>query len=286
MPAIVSDPAQLEQVILNLAVNAREAMPEGGEVRVHTERRVLTESEVPDGGGLLPPGEYVCITVGDSGPGVADDVRGRMFEPFFTTKADGEAGLGLGLATVLRVVRTHGGGIVLDKSSVPGAAFHVHFPVRQASAHEAAPEVAAVALLAPKSGVRVLVVEGDPSLRELMKRALHQQGHAIAAAGTAADALRAFDSAGPPFDVVTIDMVLPDRPGSSLAQALRRRHPSVGLVYASAYREYTGIDRDPGCFLSKPFTAAELGDAVQDAVSLVATRVASSRSLPAEADRA
>ena len=200
--------------------------------------------------------------------------------------ADGEAGLGLGLATVLRVVRAHGGGIVLDRSSVPGAAFHVHFPVRQASAHEAAPEVAAAALPAPKSGVRVLSVEGDPSLRELMKRALHQQGHAIAAAGTAADALRAFDSARPPFDVVIIDMVLPDRLGPSLAQALRRRHPSVGLVYASADQEYTGADRDPGCFLSKPFTAVDLGDAVQGALSLATTRVARSRALPPEADRA
>ena len=290
LPAILSDPAQLEQMILNLAANAREAMPEGGEVRVRTERRVLTESKLPDEGDPLLPGEYVCITVGDSGTGVADDVRGWMFEPFFTTKADGEAGLGLGLATVLRVVRAHGGGIVLDKSSVPGAAFHVHFPVRQAYAHEAAPEaapeVAAAALPAPRSGVRVLAVGGDPSLRELMKRALHQQGHAIAAVGTAAEALRAFDSARSPFDVVIIDMVLPDRLGPSLAQALRRRHPSVGLVYASAYGEYTGVDRDPGGFLSKPFTAAELGDALQGALSLVTPRVARSRARPAEADRA
>ena len=119
-----------------------------------------------------------------------------------------------------------------------------------------------------------------------MKRALDQQGHAIAAAGTAAEALRAFDSARPPFDVVIIDMVLPDRLGPSLAQALRRRRPSVGLVYASAYGEYTGVDRDPGCFLSKPFTSAELGDALQGALSLVTPRVARSRALPAEADRA
>ena len=274
-------------MILNLAANAREAMPEGGEVWVRTERRVLTESKLPDEGDLLPPGEYVCITVGDSGPGIADDVRGRMFEPFFTTKTDGEGGSGLGLATVLRVVRAHGGGIVLDNGPVRGAAFHVHFPVRHASAHEAAPEAAPeVALRAPRSGVRVLAVEGGSSLRDLMKRALHQQGHAITAVGTAADALRAFDSARPPFEVVIIDMVLPDRLGPSLALALRRRHPSVGLVYASGYREYRGVDRDLGCFLSKPFTATELGYAVQGALSLVATRVPRSRALPAEADRA
>ena len=288
LPVILSDPAQLEQMILNLAANAREAMPEGGEVWVRTERRVLTESKLPDEGDLLPPGEYVCITVGGSGPGIADDVRGRMFEPFFTTKTDGEGGSGLGLATVLRVVRAHGGGIVLDNGPVGGGAFHVHFPVRHDSAHEVAPEAApAVALRAPRSGVRVLAVEGDSSLRDPMKRALHQQGHTIAAVGTAADALRAFDSARPPFGVVIIDMVLPDRLGPSLARALRRRHPSVGLlVYASGYREYRGVDRYLGCFLSEPFTSAELGDAVQGALSLVATRVPRSRALPAEADRA
>ena len=286
LPAILSDSAQLEQVILNLAVNAREAMPEGGEVRVHTERRVLTESRLLDGGDLLPPGEYVCITVGDSGPGIADDVRGRMFEPFFTTKADGGVGAGFGLATVQRVVRAHGGGIVLDSGPVQGAAFHVHFPVRHASALEAAPEVAAAALREPMSGVRVLVVEGDPSLRELMKRALHQEGHAIAAVGTAADTLRASDGARPPFDVVIIDMVLLDRSGPALARALRRRHPTVGLVYASGYGEYTGVDRDPGCFLSKPFTPTELGDAVQRALSLATTRVTRGSTLPPEADRA
>ena len=285
VPKILSNSAQLEQVILNLAVNACEAMPEGGEVRILTELRVLSNSKPLYGGDILPPGEYVCVTVSDSGPGIADAVRDRMFESYFASEGGGGMGAGFGLATVRRIVHAHGGGIVIESGEDRGAAFHVHFPVRQVSAPEAAPEIAVATLHAPRSGVRVLVVETDPSLRELMKRALHQDGHAVAAVSTGADALRACDSARPPFDVVIVEMVLPDRFGPELARALRLRHPSVGLVYSSGYEEYTGVGRDAGCFLSKPFTSAELGDAVQQTLSFATKPEGSGSTPPPEAVR-
>ena len=286
LPVILSDSAQLEQVILNLAVNAREAMPRGGKVRVHTEGCVLTESLLVEGGDLLAPGDYVRISVGDSGPGIAHHVRDRIFEPCFTTKAGGGVGSGFGLSTVQRIVRGHGGGILLESSPGEGAVFHIHLAVRQADLLGAAPAVAAAALPVPRSGVRVLVVEDEPSVRDLMERALHVAGHAVVAVGTAADALRAFDSARPAFDVVIIDVVLPDRSGPVLAGALRHRHASVAVVYASGYGEYIGVDREPGRFLSKPFTPAELSDAIQRALTLVTPQVAGSSPQPREADRA
>ena len=272
LPVIPSDSAQLEQVILNLAVNAREAMPEGGQVIVRTDRHVLTEPMIVEGGDLLPAGEYVRISVGDSGLGIPDAVRHRIFEPFFTTKAGGGVGAGFGLSTVQRIVRGHGGGIALDNVPGEGAVFHIHLPVRGASAPEAAPEVAAVTLRSSRSGVRVLIVEDDPTVRELMKRALKGHGHAVAAVATAAEALRAFDGARPPFDVAVIDVVLPDRSGPVLAGALRRRLPSVAIIYASGYGENIGEDREPGLFLSKPFTPTELGEAIQRALAQSAPR--------------
>ena len=270
LPDILSDPAQLEQVVLNLAVNTREAMPNGGQVRVETQRCQLHKTTLVEGGDILPPGDYVRISVGDTGPGISSAVRERIFEPFFTTKSGGSVGAGFGLSTVQRIVRGHGGGIVLDTSQGRGAVFHIHLPVRQVSAPAAAPEVAAAVLPRSVSGVRVLVVEDDPSVRELMHRSLQRDGHAVAAVGTAADALRAFDGPRPPFDVVVIDIVLPDRSGPVLARALRRRHPKVGVVYASGYGEYAGADREPGLFLAKPFTPVELQGAVQRALALMA----------------
>ena len=263
LPEILSDPAQLEQVILNLAVNAREAMPDGGQVRVETTSALLTETMLVEGGDVLPPGRYVRISVGDTGKGIPSALRDRIFEPFFTTKSGGALGAGFGLSTVQRIVRGHGGGILLESTPGRGAAFHIHLPIRDATTLAAAPEVAAAVLPASVSGVRVLVVEDDPNVRELMQRSLQRDGHAVAAVGTAADALRAFDGARPPFDVCVIDIVLPDRSGPVLARALRRRHPKVGVVYASGYGEYTGADREPGLFLAKPFTPAELQAAIE-----------------------
>jgi two-component system cell cycle sensor histidine kinase/response regulator CckA len=279
IPEILSDAAQLEQVILNLAVNAREAMPHGGVVRVETALVTLRESQLVEGADVLSPGDYVRISVSDTGPGIPEALRERIFEPFFTTKGAHVGGAGFGLSTVQRIVRGHGGGIAIETERGRGVTFHIHLPVRAATSIEAPPEVAAVTLPRPVSGVRVLVVEDDPSVRELIQRSLQREGHAVAAVGTAADALRAFDGARPPFDVVVLDVVLPDRSGPVLARALRRRHPTVGVVYASGYGDHPDNEREPGIFLAKPFSTQELQVAVPRAI-------APAPAAPREADRA
>jgi CheY-like chemotaxis protein len=191
-------------------------------------------------------------------------MRHRIFEPFFTTKSTSGGGSGFGLSTVQRIVRGHGGGIVLESVPGEGAVFHINLPVREPAIGAAAPEMAAAVLGAARSGVRVLVVEDDPTVRELMSRALNAHGHAVVATPTAAEALRAFDGARPPFDVVVIDVMLPDRSGPVLARALRRRLPRVAIVYASGYGEQVGEEREPGLFLSKPFTPSDLARRVRE----------------------
>jgi two-component system cell cycle sensor histidine kinase/response regulator CckA len=176
-------------------------------------------------------------------------------------------------------VRGHGGGIALESVRGRGTTFHIHLPVRAATLIEAPPEIAAVTLPRAVSGVRVLVVEDDPAVRELIQRSLQREGHAVAAVGTAADALRAFDGARPPFDVVVVDVVLPDRSGPVLARALRRRHPAVGIIYASGYGDHPDADREPGIFLAKPFSTQELQVAVLRAIAPAPVT-------PQEADRA
>lgn len=275
LPIILSDPAQLEQVILNLVVNACEAMPGGGDVRIETARLELDEPVLVEGGALVAPGNYVRLTVCDTGPGVPSSVRDRIFEPFFSTKVDGisggvpggSGGGGFGLSTVQRIVRGHGGGVVLEDSDDSGAAFHVYLPIRDGLRREAVPEMASTALPPPTSGVRILVVEDDPNVRELMRRMLVGDGHAVATVATAADGLRAFDGARPPFDAVLIDLVLPDRPGGVLARALRRRRPDLAVLYVSGYGEQAETDREPGGFLAKPFTLVGLRDALQRALA-------------------
>ena len=199
-----------------------------------TGRTVLEQPIVVEGGALLPAGEYVHMTVRDTGPGIPASLRGRIFERFFTTKHDSGVGGGFGLSTVQRIVRGRGG-IVLESPPDWGAAFHVYLPIRDGLPREPAPKLVSAALPAPTSGVRVLVIEHDPSVRELVKRMLTLAGHAAAAVGTAADGLRAFDGTRPPFDAALIDLVLPDRTGSVLARALRRRRPDLAVVFMSGY---------------------------------------------------
>jgi PAS domain S-box-containing protein len=269
LPVILSDSAQLEQVILNLAVNAREAMPGGGDLRVETGRVTLDEPILVEGGDLLTAGEYVRLTVKDSGPGVPSSVRDRIFEPFFTTKSDGTVGAGFGLSTVQRIVRGHGGGVVLESPADWGAVFHIYLPIRGGAVQDPAPEVASVVLPPPASGVRILVIEDDPNVREIVKRTLVRAGHAVVSVGTGADGLRAFDGARPTFDAVLIDLVLPDRSGGVVARALRRRRPDLAVVYMSGYGDSDAQDREPGVFIAKPFTGVQLGDALHRALAQI-----------------
>jgi two-component system cell cycle sensor histidine kinase/response regulator CckA len=259
---IKADRGQIEQVILNLAVNAQAAMPDGGTLTIEAANIVLdhryaaTHIDVE-------PGPYVVLRVIDSGTGMTADVRQHMFEPFFTTKATGK-GTGLGLATVHGIVTRSGGSITVESAVPKGTSFRVYFP-------EAAPAGTPIdpprGLTAPKLGCEhVLVVEDDDAVRELARRLLVKQGYAVVVATDGEDALRAFHE-NPTIDLLLTDVVMPGYSGPQLAQELTRLRPPLKVIYMSGHNEESMVHHgvlNPGiAFLHKPFTSAGLGQKIR-----------------------
>jgi signal transduction histidine kinase/CheY-like chemotaxis protein len=269
LPKIHCDPVQMEQVLLNLAVNARDAMPGGGEITISTELLQLA-SDHPVQGGTLRPGDYVVLSVADTGSGIREEVRQRIFEPFFSTKARAGKGTGFGLSTVQRIIQAHRGGVQVESEEGRGTTFRIYLPARDASSERL--EVAGANAEAFSRG-RVLVVEADTAVREVMKRVLSMEGYAVLAVSSARDALRRFDRVRPPFDVLITDLTLPDRSGVELGRLLCTRVDHLGLVYLVGWANQTiptaGEDA-PAVQLEKPFSPSQLVDAVEQARTGVA----------------
>ena len=272
LPTTMGDAAQLEQVLLNLVVNAREATPDGGVIGLETGLERMEEAfRVEGDADPLPAGAYVRLSVRDSGVGIPDESRSRIFEPFFSTKR-ARGGSGLGLSTVQRIVRGQGGGIRLESAPGRGTTFHVYLPARPAAVPA---EVRAAALERPRGGHRVLVVEDDEAVRGLLERMLVRDGHAVVAVESAAEAVRAFDRARPPFDVLLADVVLVDRSGPDVVKALRRRVPDLAVLYVSGYGQEAARSRGADgedVFLAKPFSSSDLRDGLARALEAVRER--------------
>ncbi|WP_165982124.1 ATP-binding protein [Dankookia rubra] len=252
---VKADPTQLDQVILNLAVNARDAMPKGGTLRIATGHRMVLR---PEGEGALPPGRWVVLEVGDTGDGIAPEVLPRLFEPFFTTRLD-QGGTGLGLATVQGIVAQSGGHISVESRLGQGTTFRIHLP-RQAAA--AAPKIGKPdpPAAAPVSGAPILLVEDEAPLRLLGTRLLERDGHTVLAADSAETAL-AMVEAGPEPGLLVSDVAMPGADGVELACRLRQRWPAMPVLLLSGYAE-TMLHRDLAAdgfrYLGKPFGPAEL----------------------------
>jgi two-component system cell cycle sensor histidine kinase/response regulator CckA len=265
LPELHADPAQLEQVLLNLIINAKEAMPEGGHLGIRTERVQLGEPLVAEATTLLP-GLYVRLTVTDTGLGIPEALRGRVFEPFFSTKVRPTSGRGFGLSTVDRIVRGLGGAITIESEEGKGTSFRIYLPVRAAA--PALPEVRE-----PVDGRlargRLLIVEDDPAVRSVTLRILAREGFSVMAVGAAREALQVFDRVRPTFDLVVCDVALPDRSGPELVRVLRNRVPNLPVVYVSGYgREKLPNPLEPtSSFLEKPFTAEDLAGIVAEALA-------------------
>ena len=251
------DPGQLEQILVNLLVNAREAMPHGGTVRVETANATLAAGvgNRPVGTG----GDYVVLTVSDSGPGIPAEVIDKLFEPFFTTK--GERGnSGLGLATVYGIVKQNGGNVWAENAASGGAIFRVYLP----RSHDHRSTAARPATRAGESCIgdeRVLLVEDNRDVLEATRALLEASGYRVTAAASGDEALRAL-AAGGPVDVVVTDVVMPGMSGPEVVARIRERWGELPVVFVSGYSDSVagarGVLQSGALLLQKPFTAEAL----------------------------
>ncbi len=264
------DPGQLEQVILNLVANARDAMPAGGMLRVGTAKIVLDEA-ASRRHAETNPGEYVTLFVTDTGVGMTPEVRARIFEPFFTTKPPG-SGTGLGLAMCYGIVKQSGGHVQVESDPGQGSRFTVLLP-REASA---APVPAAASDGHPPAGHEtILLVEDDASVRELTSRMLGSAGYRVIEASDAATARECAEKIGGAIDLLLADVVMPGGGGQELAEAMTARIPGLRVLFMSGYTADVvlrqGIVQEEVAFLPKPFSPDALAVAVREALDGPAT---------------
>ena len=262
------DLGQMDQVLINLAVNARDAMPEGGKLAFRTQN-VTFESEYTESQARIPPGRHVMLTVSDTGEGMSPDVQRRVFEPFFTTKSKGR-GTGLGLATVYGIVKQSGGFIFVSSRPGRGTTFTLYFPATlgKPQADTAKPKTVPSDLHGQET---ILLVEDDARLRTLDERILAQYGYHVLVAPAAADAIRICSDYGGPIHVVLTDVVMPGGSGRTIGDWIAENRPETKLVYMSGYTD-SAIARhgvlEPGIrFLQKPFSPEELVRKVREALS-------------------
>jgi signal transduction histidine kinase/ActR/RegA family two-component response regulator/HAMP domain-containing protein len=261
------DPGQLEQVLLNLVANARDAMPSGGSLRLTTRNVAITSAAAR----VIPearPGQYVALEVEDTGTGMTPEVQARIFEPFFTTKPPG-AGTGLGLAMCYGIVRQAEGLILVESEPGRGTRFSVLLPREGAGADaEAGP-----ALPAAPGRETVLLVEDDLTVRVVTGRMLRELGYTVVEAGSASEA-RSLAAADGRIDLLLTDVVMPGGNGRELAESLTSAHPGLPVVFMSGYTADVvlrqGVVQDKVAFLSKPFTADALAAALRRALDRTA----------------
>ena len=264
VPTVLADPVQLQQVVLNLAVNARDAMPEGGVLTLTTERFVPDDAYLrthPE----ASPGLHAVLRVRDTGTGMTADVLARAFEPFFTTKPEG-AGTGLGLATVYGVVRQAGGHITVTSEPGRGTTFRIVLPaaagVAAAASPGAAPAATRVLTEAGTAGTALLVEDND-AIRTLAAAALRDHGFEVIAVASGTQALVLDSIRRRPLDLLVTDVVMPGVGGIELARTLRQRYPALPVLFATAYSDRDPVaslaGEAPTALLLKPFTADQLG---------------------------
>ncbi len=258
---VVADPGQIEQVLINLAVNARDAMPEGGRLTIRTRNVTMTPA---DAHRLVPltPGAYVALEVADTGHGIPRHVAPHIFEPFFTTKPQGR-GTGLGLATVYGIVKQSDGFIFVDSVEQQGATFTIYFP------RAAEPDAAAArATGEAPADVVVLLVEDEAAVRALAAGVLRRQGLTVLEAPNAATALQVAENQHR-IDLLLTDIIMPGGSGHELAQQLRRQRPGIRVVYMSGYTD-EGVRQAAAAggipFVQKPFSTHALVKIVNEAL--------------------
>jgi CheY-like chemotaxis protein len=264
---IKADPGQIQQVLMNLAVNARDAMVEGGRLSFETRNVVLEEHEAGGREGLLP-GAYVQLVVRDTGIGMPSDVVSHIFEPFFTTKEIGR-GTGLGLSTVYGIVKQSGGYIYVSSKPGSGTVFEILLP--RAEGVPAAIAEAAAAPASRGSGT-ILLVEDEPSVRELVRDILVPHGYRVLEAADGREALEMLERHGRDVLLVLTDLVMPAMNGPQLAAHVRERHPQIRILFTTGYFSGTPapVLENGDHLIKKPFTPRELLGKLRDVLDPVA----------------
>ncbi len=265
--AIRGDAGSVEQVVMNLVVNARDAMPQGGGLTIKTEN-VFVDERYSEVYSYARPGEFVCLSVTDTGIGMDEETLQRVFDPFFTTKK-AEEGSGLGLSVVYGIVKEHGGWINVYSEPGLGSTFRVYLPLLSAGGTV---EIRKGVSLLDLEGDewRILLVEDDKYLREFAKRALGEKGCTVFEAANAREAVDLFNREGGDFHLIFSDVVLPDRSGLQLAEHLLSHKPGIPVLLSSGYvdrkSQWPAIEEKGFFFLQKPYTMAGLFEAVREAV--------------------
>jgi CheY-like chemotaxis protein len=251
-PFIRADPGQMEQLILNLAINARDAMPQGGVLSIETSHVTVSEPK-SFSSGRLAPGSYALLSMADTGCGMTPEVQAHLFEPFFTTKETGK-GTGLGLCNVYGVVKQTGGEITVTTAVGAGAAFDIYLPRFEGRAdEEESPR-----LLPGRGGGKetVLLVEDEEMVRLMLVAVLRAGGYQVFDARQGADALKVAAEREEPIDLLITDMTMPGFSGSELARRLEENRPGLGVLFISGYSDLEatrGNNHRPVQFLQKPF---------------------------------
>ena len=264
---VSADRAQIEQIILNLAVNARDAMPSGGKLELATSNVCLKMPQIETGGVELPPGNYVLLSVADSGMGMDPEVQSHIFEPFFTTKEQGK-GTGLGLATVYGIIKENQGFIALNTAPGKGTTFKIYFPITTVANHVA--PVAQIALAGPGGSETILLVEDEVALREITGEYLQSRGYHVLSANSGLDALEICRTYGAPIDILMTDVIMPGIQGPELVKSALDMRPGMRVIYVSGYTD-RGLEivtaDSKAAFLHKPYSLADLSQQIRSAAS-------------------
>jgi CheY-like chemotaxis protein len=265
---VLADPGQLEQVLVNLTVNARDAMPDGGCISIQTANVVISAPAATDGS--VPPGYYVMVAVSDNGIGMDDSILAHMFEPFFTTKKAGQ-GTGLGLATCYGIVKQAGGHIRATSTVGHGSTFRIYLPRSEARLDDTTG--ATQPRQSGNGNETILLVEDEYQVRRLIERALRQQGYSLITATNGAEAVQiALQYAGE-IHLLLTDVVMPELGGRESAMAIRATRPDIRVIYMSGYSEelvrLQGELTESAAFIAKPFAPDELRKVVREVLDAV-----------------
>ncbi len=277
LPPIEADESSMEQIIMNLVVNARDAMPQGGKLTVQT-RAVTVDHAYVANNPEARPGNFVCLSVTDTGCGMPADVLGRIFEPFFTTKEVGK-GTGLGLATVYGITKQHRGWIEVNSQPGQGSTFRIFLPVSDKRAETPAEKPPVTSNL--RGSERLLIVEDELVLRQLVREILRQHGYTVAEAANGVEALEIWREHNGEFDLLMTDLVMPNGvSGRELAEQLKAERPDLKLIFTSGYSSElfgnNGALDDDGSFLQKPYKPEVLLRKVREILEAHAPTVAMS----------